>query len=470
MPSLDRLIRAAIERAYSKATTGSSARELAKAEVAAVLARHKFDFAGDVKRDIDSMVRNALRERDKAAGEVFHSRAGATSSEVKQLAQQARTVADQRLAKVRLKTSDDALRIINTVLERAPQNMDARRITRQALQRLGIARHHARTEVDAARAAIDNIGRLDSARVAGITTFRYNGPTANVRSFCAQHVGLVFHLDEIRRMDNGQGLPVEHYCGGYNCRHRWTPFRNDPEPHRAKIAAELDEMMDQTQPRGLPGAITGREIVDAFDPRLPGIRLEAPQMDVTPTSTTFRFRLVNDRHNLVGQMQRKFYEGDESYEVEHSLLRFFDRIHFGRGSATRVMENSIALYDRIGVTTIRVNAGLEGGHVSWAKMGFKFDDENHPGQAAEWREHLAEHLVVQQKMKPAETRPILQTLYQPHDFMNLKFKLPSGKTFSGTEWKESVYQGDWYGVIYLDSPPHREYIDTYVRTKVRRQP
>jgi hypothetical protein len=24
-------------------------------------------------------------------------------------------------------------------------------------------------------------------------------------------------------MDNGQKLPVEDYCGGYNCRHSWAP-------------------------------------------------------------------------------------------------------------------------------------------------------------------------------------------------------------------------------------------------------
>lgn len=52
--------------------------------------------------------------------------------------------------------------------------------------------------------------------------FRYDGPVTNMRPFCAGKIGQVFSLKEIRAMKSPNGLPVEQYCGGYNCRHRWV--------------------------------------------------------------------------------------------------------------------------------------------------------------------------------------------------------------------------------------------------------
>lgn len=52
--------------------------------------------------------------------------------------------------------------------------------------------------------------------------FRYDGPVTNMRPFCAARIGQVFSLKEIRAMKSPNGLPVEQYCGGYNCRHRWV--------------------------------------------------------------------------------------------------------------------------------------------------------------------------------------------------------------------------------------------------------
>jgi hypothetical protein len=52
--------------------------------------------------------------------------------------------------------------------------------------------------------------------------YLYVGPRdGKNRPFCAQWVGKAV-LDP-STMDNGQKLPVEDYCGGYNCRHSWAP-------------------------------------------------------------------------------------------------------------------------------------------------------------------------------------------------------------------------------------------------------
>jgi hypothetical protein len=50
------------------------------------------------------------------------------------------------------------------------------------------------------------------------------GPVSAItRPFCRAHAGQIFTLEEIERLDNGQGLPVRESCGGYNCRHYWVP-------------------------------------------------------------------------------------------------------------------------------------------------------------------------------------------------------------------------------------------------------
>lgn len=52
--------------------------------------------------------------------------------------------------------------------------------------------------------------------------FVYVGPRDQKnRPFCRTWVGKA--VVDPRKLDNGQQLPVEDYCGGYNCRHSWAP-------------------------------------------------------------------------------------------------------------------------------------------------------------------------------------------------------------------------------------------------------
>lgn len=56
----------------------------------------------------------------------------------------------------------------------------------------------------------------------GIKKFKYVGAESNAREFCRTKVNKVYTIEEINNLDNGQGLPVKYFCGGYNCRHRWV--------------------------------------------------------------------------------------------------------------------------------------------------------------------------------------------------------------------------------------------------------
>lgn len=98
---------------------------------------------------------------------------------------------------------------------------DFRVFAREALKGVITKVHHAETQILTASAALDRAATIESERLAGGEWFRYVGPGMGARSFCAQHVGRVYHISEIMNMSNGQGLSVMYHCGGYNCRHRW---------------------------------------------------------------------------------------------------------------------------------------------------------------------------------------------------------------------------------------------------------
>ena len=69
-----------------------------------------------------------------------------------------------------------------------------------------------RTVISAAREAEEELDLV----------YVYVGPRdAKNRPFCQAWVGKA--VTDPSRLDNGQGLPVDDYCGGYNCRHSWAP-------------------------------------------------------------------------------------------------------------------------------------------------------------------------------------------------------------------------------------------------------
>jgi hypothetical protein len=72
-------------------------------------------------------------------------------------------------------------------------------------------------------ASYSNVANFEYAKDAGVKKFKYDGPSGE-RDFCTQHLGKLFTESEINRLNNGQGLPVKEYLGGWNCRHYWTPI------------------------------------------------------------------------------------------------------------------------------------------------------------------------------------------------------------------------------------------------------
>jgi hypothetical protein len=79
------------------------------------------------------------------------------------------------------------------------------------------------TVANTAQSAVRRSQLFVDAEQSDIEKFRYEGSEGgNIRDFCKSRVGKIYTLSEIKKLDNGQGLSVQFYCGGYNCRHRWV--------------------------------------------------------------------------------------------------------------------------------------------------------------------------------------------------------------------------------------------------------
>lgn len=83
------------------------------------------------------------------------------------------------------------------------------------------------TQLTQINTKLSMLGRSVSAEIAkeaNIRYYLYTGPLDGLtRDFCSALVDKVVSENQMKRLRNGQGLPVKTACGGYNCRHSWTP-------------------------------------------------------------------------------------------------------------------------------------------------------------------------------------------------------------------------------------------------------
>ena len=92
------------------------------------------------------------------------------------------------------------------------------------VQRLESSEGRQLTEV---KTRISQYGRSITAAAAdqaGLDHYLYTGPRDGLtRPFCKALIDLVVDEQQMRKLRNGQGLSVKTSCGGYNCRHSWSP-------------------------------------------------------------------------------------------------------------------------------------------------------------------------------------------------------------------------------------------------------
>lgn len=152
---------------------------------------------------------------------------GSNSSDTKEL----RTILSELLNQAGADYARTKRGVINDVVDlfsdSIKDNLSFNDIKNNIESLIGTYRNYAGTITRTAYNGIEQVSHFETARKGEMDLYTYAGVPAQ-REFC-QHLlslaqqGKTWTMAEIKRMDNGQGLPVELYGGGFNCRHFWIP-------------------------------------------------------------------------------------------------------------------------------------------------------------------------------------------------------------------------------------------------------
>lgn len=141
--------------------------------------------------------------------------------------------------------------VLDEVSRGIRKDLPTAEVARAIQSRIDVTENVSKTLARTANVGIANAKRIQDGRDAGLQFFQYGGSQSPEREFCKANVNRIFSLEEIRAMDNGQGLPVEFFCGGYNCRHFWIPVASkdeSPVPVRPaeKVKKEKTKVVERT--------------------------------------------------------------------------------------------------------------------------------------------------------------------------------------------------------------------------------
>lgn len=168
-------------------------------------------FKLGIDEKIQKEAEKAIQEGTRKEAEQFVDSRFVPASSIQSLTSEA--------GKIRQRFDRQVFEIVRRGIAR---NEDSR-VIQERLARLGrTEERHYGTVQNTIRLGITRQGAIEQALAAGVNYFRYAGASMGARPFCQERIGKVYSIEEIRTMDNGQGLPVEFFCGGWSCRHRWV--------------------------------------------------------------------------------------------------------------------------------------------------------------------------------------------------------------------------------------------------------
>lgn len=122
----------------------------------------------------------------------------------------------------------DLYKTLRTQLTKSIHSNHSFETLRTNLQNSGLGIKQSYTLANTALSQFDNASHVQFAEQAGIDKFIYDGIRhPDIREFCDTHFKKVFTIDQLKKMGNGQGLPVETSLGGYNCTHYLTAYTKD---------------------------------------------------------------------------------------------------------------------------------------------------------------------------------------------------------------------------------------------------
>lgn len=200
LSELRRDIAAIIKKRYAEGKPG-----LIRPDIEALVSAPK--YAGAAARDAESIRKSVEREERDA---FVAARTGPPSS----------ASIGTAFARVQGAVNEDVVREVGRGLRSGASLRELSASVERVLRR---GQHQAATVGRTARLGANRAAFVERAQKAGAAGLRYAGPSAG-RPFCARHLGNAYTFEEVAALDNGQGLDVLRYCGGWNCRHRWEAW------------------------------------------------------------------------------------------------------------------------------------------------------------------------------------------------------------------------------------------------------
>lgn len=249
--------------------------------------------------------------------------------------------------------------------------------------RLRSTQRQAATITQTALAGFDRLTTLHQAPTA--THLRYVGPPAQ-RDFCRDRIGRVYSLEEISSMDNGQGLTVLTYCGGYNCRHTWEPARlpnSKSEPDRitaqhftgkAEVVLTDPASIDTASKQILGKSLSKAEMIKICG--APDGAIIKPSV-LSPSSNrpsgTLRFDIT---HPLYSDVSTRELYVNRIGDIELNNIRLYVSDSAPDGFGARVFATQVVAARSLGVEYISTIAagsyyGPENGYYTWARFGYQ---------------------------------------------------------------------------------------------------
>lgn len=134
----------------------------------------------------------------------------------------------------------------------------------------------------------------------------------------------------------------------------------------------------------------------------------------------------------------------------------------GAGTATRVLHNAVMLYDKMGVTKVRIVAGLSAGSVVWPRMGFRPTPEGWESLRRRFRTLLREERLPDAITRHPLGIALLNSALKSSDPRALWLIADAPKNMGA-----GLLQGArWSGILDLGDPLARARLNAYVGRKL----
>jgi hypothetical protein len=238
---------------------------------------------------------------------------------------------------------DSTIRDINKKLRKGLIAGDNyRKIARELAKADDKSRFFAETIARTQVKAYGRVSKNTKSEIAAIVYFEYIGilrPTS--REFCKLLVDTTHHIDDIRKMRNGNREPVLEFCGGWNCHHDWEP---DPFATSATPGKKIEKQV-------------GRKKLKVITPKDP-----ATEQEFTPAKNIKEAQQFARDNGLAESIDYRGLKMPIVNQVNKTLLQLkketgqtFTRIFTESSSQDFVMSFSPFVFGDITNTSLTIN-------------------------------------------------------------------------------------------------------------------